>query len=105
MPGRLSKTITVQIQVEVPESAKAEEVITQIDAALNEPPCDWGEWSVGFSEVVKVSDVFHSETYDEDDDDYGDDDNDLDDDEDDLDEEDDFEEDDYVEQGRFNDIP
>lgn len=108
MPGRLSKTVTIQIQIEIPESVKTEEVVTQIDALLNEPPCDWGEWSVGFSEVVKTSDVFTSETFDEDDDDYEDDeldDGSDDDEEDELDDQDDFEEDDYVEQGRFNDIP
>ena len=44
---------TLQIVVKVPYAIKAETVENEINAALDEPPADWGSWTVGAAVVVR----------------------------------------------------
>jgi hypothetical protein len=49
-----SRTIrhTLTLIVTTPYADKAEGVENAINAALDEPPCDWGKWVVGAALVV-----------------------------------------------------
>jgi hypothetical protein len=47
------KTVTLRIMVSVPTDVHPNDVAEAINARLDEPPCDWGVWTVGGAEVVK----------------------------------------------------
>jgi len=42
------------LRVETPENFTSEEVYRSINAILDEPPCDWGDWVVSAATVHKV---------------------------------------------------
>jgi hypothetical protein len=46
------RLIKLEINVEVPDNTPDMAVLTAIDAALDEPPCDWGDWTVGAAAIV-----------------------------------------------------
>ena len=50
-----TRTITLQIEVEVPAVVGENEVSNAINAALEEPPCDWGDWTVGAAVITRVT--------------------------------------------------
>jgi hypothetical protein len=47
-------THTVTIVVETPYEIKDISVANAINKALDEPPCDWGDWGVGIAEVTET---------------------------------------------------
>lgn len=44
----------MQIEVEAPHTTGENEIATAINAALDEPPCDWQSWQVGLATIVAV---------------------------------------------------
>lgn len=48
------KSFTLMLRVETPENFTSEEVYRSINAILDEPPCDWGDWVVSAATVHKV---------------------------------------------------
>jgi hypothetical protein len=44
---------TLQIDIEAPTKYSGEDIAEAINAALDEPPCEWGDWTVGGARVVK----------------------------------------------------
>ena len=48
------RTYLVQIEIETPHTTGENEVERAINAALDEPPCDWGEWCVGYASITQV---------------------------------------------------
>jgi hypothetical protein len=46
------RIIHLQIDVTIPTATTEEEVKEAINAALDEPPCNWGEWVVGAARAV-----------------------------------------------------
>lgn len=46
------RIITLEIEVEVPATTGESEVEQAINAALDEPPCEWEDWKVGPATVV-----------------------------------------------------
>ncbi len=53
----MQREMTIQLTVTAPAVAGESEVCRAVDAALDEPPCDWGEWSVSMASVIKVEHV------------------------------------------------
>jgi hypothetical protein len=51
IPARI---ITLQVSVTVPAEAGESEVESAINAALDEPPCYWGDWVVGAATIISV---------------------------------------------------
>ena len=49
-----TRIITMTLKIEVPAATGENEVETAINAALDEPPCDWGEWTVGAAIITNV---------------------------------------------------
>lgn len=49
-----TRTMKFEIEVTVPATTGENEVSTAINAALDEPPCDWGDWEVGAAIIVTV---------------------------------------------------
>lgn len=47
--------MTLEIRVTVPAIVSENEVGRAINAALDEPPCDWGDWTVGAAVITKVA--------------------------------------------------
>lgn len=54
MAKRVFREITLQLTVTVPAATAERDVEAAIDAALDEPPCDWGVWKVGGVEITAV---------------------------------------------------
>jgi hypothetical protein len=52
-----SREITFTITVIVPAATGENEVSNAINAALEEPPCDWGVWTVGAALITDVKRV------------------------------------------------
>jgi hypothetical protein len=50
----MTRRITLTLIVDVPATTGENEVETAINAALDEPPCDWGEWIVGAATIQGV---------------------------------------------------
>ncbi len=48
------KTVRVELFVTVPVVTPESEVEQAINAALDEPPCDWQDWYVSGVSIVKV---------------------------------------------------
>lgn len=42
----------LEVEVRVPDDVTSSQVEEELNQALNEPPCDWGNWSVGTIIVV-----------------------------------------------------
>ena len=51
----MTRTITLQVSVTVPTTVGESEVERAINAALDEPPCDWGTWTVGAAVITNVT--------------------------------------------------
>lgn len=51
----MQRTMTLQVMVTVPAITPESEVESAFNAALDEPPCDWGEWVVGAVSIVSVA--------------------------------------------------
>lgn len=49
-----TRIMTVEIQVEVPANVGESAVEQEINAALDEPPCDWEGWTVGAARITNV---------------------------------------------------
>jgi len=47
--------VVIQIEVETPSDISEHKVANAINAALEEPPCDWGNWTVGIARVVETA--------------------------------------------------
>lgn len=41
------KQVALALVVTVPDDVAVSTVTEAVNAALNEPPCDWGSWTVG----------------------------------------------------------
>lgn len=48
------RRITIKLTVDVPVTTGENEVETAINGALDEPPCDWGDWVVGAATIEDV---------------------------------------------------
>ena len=44
----------LQLEMEVRAGASVEEIVDALNRALDEPPCDWGEWEVGGLRLLKL---------------------------------------------------
>lgn len=51
------RVITFTVEVTVPAATGESEVAAAVNAALDEPPCDWGEWEVGPATIAEVRHV------------------------------------------------
>lgn len=51
---RKYRRMTLSIEVLVPAEVGENEVEEAINAALDEPPCDWEEWSIGAAGIKTV---------------------------------------------------
>lgn len=51
----MKRTITLELQVTVPATTGESEVERAVNAALDEPPCDWGDWTVGEVVITKIT--------------------------------------------------
>lgn len=49
-----TRVMKFELEVEVPATVGENEVSTAINAALDEPPCEWGDWVVGPASIVDV---------------------------------------------------
>ncbi len=49
-----TRTYTLTLQVTAPATTGESDIEHALNAALNEPPCDWGTWTVGFVQVSRV---------------------------------------------------
>lgn len=47
-----TRTIILQIEVKIPATVGESEVERAINAALDEPPCNWENWIVGAAIVI-----------------------------------------------------
>ena len=54
MAKRKTRVITLEVEVEIPANIGESEVEAAINAALEEPPCEWGDWSVGAAVITKA---------------------------------------------------
>lgn len=63
----MKRIYTLQLAVETPHTTGESEVADAINAALDEPPADWGEWGVGCADVVGVVTETEEEEEEEDD--------------------------------------
>jgi len=50
------KRFYLTLEVVASNTTSENEITTSLNAALDEPPCDWGEWEVG---SIVVADVRH----------------------------------------------
>ena len=50
----MMRVIALHITVTVPATVGESEVENAINAALDEPPCDWGDWTVDGATIVGV---------------------------------------------------
>jgi hypothetical protein len=39
--------VNLRLSVEVPDGTSPDHVASRLNAMLDEPPCDWGDWLVG----------------------------------------------------------
>lgn len=53
--SHMVREITLEITVTVPATTGESEVQLAINDALNEPPCDWGDWVVGLATITTVT--------------------------------------------------
>lgn len=61
MAQRLNaRKITLTVEVIVPVLTTENEVSDALNAAFDEPPCEWGDWEVGGLSVIKVERVHHT---------------------------------------------
>lgn len=51
MPKPERRTIRLKLYVTVPPETSECMVEDAINKALDEPPCDWGDWTVSYVEV------------------------------------------------------
>ncbi len=49
-----TRTIVFELRVTVPAGTGESEVETAINAALDEPPCEWEDWTVGAAIITDV---------------------------------------------------
>lgn len=49
-----TKVVTLTIDVTVPATTGENEIEEALNAALDEPPCDWEEWTVGRLKITEV---------------------------------------------------
>jgi hypothetical protein len=55
MKNKMVRVMTFEVKVTVPPNTDESEVQSALDAALDEPPCDWNDWFVGGFNLVSVS--------------------------------------------------
>jgi hypothetical protein len=55
------REMTLQITVTVPATTGESEVERAINAALDEPPCDWEDWEVGLASITDVKRIVGDE--------------------------------------------
>jgi len=48
------RTYLITIEVSAPHTTTEAEISNAINAALDEPPCDWQDWTVGAANVTGV---------------------------------------------------
>ena len=53
----MKRQITLCVIVTVPATVSENEVEQAINAVLDEPPCDWGNWMVGAAVICRVKKV------------------------------------------------
>lgn len=51
----MSRNMTLQLTVIVPDDVGESAVEDAINAALDEPPCDWGDWTVSGVDIINVA--------------------------------------------------
>jgi len=51
----MKRTFTFQLEVTTDARVGESTVEEAINAALDEPPCEWGDWYVGIAKIVKVT--------------------------------------------------
>jgi hypothetical protein len=52
-----TRQITLAITVTVPLDTEGLAVENAINTALDEPPCDWGEWIVGAATIIEIDET------------------------------------------------
>lgn len=50
----MRRIYTIQLVVEAEHTTGEAEIANAINEALDEPPCDWGDWEVSLASVVDV---------------------------------------------------
>lgn len=48
------RTLTLTIEVTAPATVGENEISAAINAALDEPPCDWDDWEVGAAIITAI---------------------------------------------------
>ena len=48
------RVYTLSLTVTAPTTTGERDIANAVNAALDEPPCDWGEWMVGAAMVTDV---------------------------------------------------
>ena len=46
---------TLQLQVKAPIETGSNEIESAVNAALDEPPCDWEDWTLGYASVTGIT--------------------------------------------------
>lgn len=55
------RVIVLQVEITVPVTVGESEVERELNAALDEPPCDWGNWTVGAVSIVGVGQAYEDD--------------------------------------------
>ena len=55
--NKREKVIVFELRVTVPKVTGESDVENAINAALDEPPCDWGIWTVGAACITGVEEA------------------------------------------------
>jgi hypothetical protein len=50
----MQREYTLELKVRAPTTTGESDITDGINGALDEPPCDWGEWVVGTAEVTRI---------------------------------------------------
>lgn len=53
----MKRRVTLELVVEADATVGENDIENAINAALDEPPCDWGDWTVTAAVIVKVEKV------------------------------------------------
>lgn len=58
----MTRRMTLQLTVTVPDSTGESDVEKAINGALDEPPCDWEDWVVGGAQITNVERIDEEDT-------------------------------------------
>jgi len=57
------RTYLVSIEITAPHTTTENEIERAINAALDEPPCDWSDWIVGYATIQGIHSDHHPTGY------------------------------------------